>query len=575
MKILVVDDEKVVREHLRRFLSAKGHSVVCGEDGNQALPLATRERPDLVLIDLYMPEVGGAEAIRNLKSDPATRDIPVAVLTGLATPEAVRESRLSGAVDILVKSDMHQGDLASRIHRAALRNGPVHSTGSFRPTPPAGPTAPASPESERKAGDPLTAERIEFRLMEALELKALPFIVAEVVKLTTSQLSDGEILSKTVARDPAVASRVLQLANSAFFAPDARIRTLSQAVARLGFRQVRELTIALKLMEEFSAGARDAGVSVLGFWKHAIATAALARKLAEASGARPEEKEAAFLAGLLQNIGQTFLLDRFPEAYGKIFRATARQGLPIAKVERNVCCVDHGEISRRILSNWKILEDFLDPIAGHHRSSAEIVKTCSPRNRLPGILWLSNILANASRIGTDGDDTLDEVPDELLVALGLEPPALTGILERLDLEVDELTRILLLPGGSPEEARGARLPSFDGWTVALVSETPALIDPVEILLRRQKASVVRLTTLADATSAPQIQAILVRARDGDWLAVQLEGAIRAGGGRCPLAVCTEKPFPRELKNLLRTLRGQAFRNVVSVPRLLAVLKGKK
>lgn len=582
MKILVVDDEESVRRYLTRFLSAQGHAVVCGVDGSEALPLATRERPDLVLIDLSMPGVGGTEAIRHLRADPATRDIPVAVLTGHATPEAVMEARRSGVVDILVKSDLQSNELAARIHRAALRTSTGHPVLSGPPSltlmlpehPPGNPGREAAPELSvaRKASAPLSRGQVETKLMEALELKALPFIVAEVVKLTTSQSSDAEILSKTVARDPVVASRVLQVANSAFFAPGARIQSLSQAVAHLGFRQVRELTIALKLMEEYSAGVREAGVSLLNSWKHAMACAALARNLAGAVRARPEEMEAAFLAGLLHDIGQTFLLDRFPEAYGKILRATARQGVPIAEIERSVCGLDHGEISRRILSKWKLLEDFLDPIVGHHLPCPAIVKACSPRNRLQGILWLANVLANATQVGTDGDDTLDEVPNELLEKLGLDPSKLPGILERLDEEVEELAQVLLLHGGSAEEAQAASLPTFDGLTVALVCQSPALVDPVEILLGRLDASVVRIDTLADATSVPQIHAVVVRARSDAWLAGQLEQAIQAGGVRCPLATCTDGPLSKGLKDLVRTLDGEAFRNVVSIPKLMRVLR---
>jgi len=82
-KILIVDDEPSVRQVLRRTLS-KSYIVLEAEDGEEAIDMARKEKPDLVLMDIMMPKMDGIEATRILKADPGTRNIPILALTSYA-----------------------------------------------------------------------------------------------------------------------------------------------------------------------------------------------------------------------------------------------------------------------------------------------------------------------------------------------------------------------------------------------------------------------------------------------------------------------------------------------------------
>jgi len=85
--ILVVDDEKKIRELLKLRLSAEGYKVVQAEDGEEAVEQARKNSPDLILMDVMMPRMDGAEAARELHEDPKTKDIPVIFLTSMITKE--------------------------------------------------------------------------------------------------------------------------------------------------------------------------------------------------------------------------------------------------------------------------------------------------------------------------------------------------------------------------------------------------------------------------------------------------------------------------------------------------------
>ena len=101
--VLVVDDFQDNREMFAELLGLSGFRVAQAENGREALDRAFALLPDLVLMDLSLPELDGWEATRRLKSDPRTRHIPVIVLTGHVLADHSREARDAGCDAFLTK----------------------------------------------------------------------------------------------------------------------------------------------------------------------------------------------------------------------------------------------------------------------------------------------------------------------------------------------------------------------------------------------------------------------------------------------------------------------------------------
>jgi CheY-like chemotaxis protein len=102
-KILVVDDEARVREMIEFRLRLFGYEVVQAANGREALSVASSEKPDLVLLDVMMPELDGFQVCSRLKQDEATKAIPVVMLTAKAEAKDVTKAFESGAADYVVK----------------------------------------------------------------------------------------------------------------------------------------------------------------------------------------------------------------------------------------------------------------------------------------------------------------------------------------------------------------------------------------------------------------------------------------------------------------------------------------
>ena len=97
-KLLVVDDNEMNRDMLSRRLLRKGFEVVIAVDGREGVDKASSESPDLILLDMSLPVMDGWEAAGHLKTNPATREIPVLALTAHAM-DGDREKALAAGCD--------------------------------------------------------------------------------------------------------------------------------------------------------------------------------------------------------------------------------------------------------------------------------------------------------------------------------------------------------------------------------------------------------------------------------------------------------------------------------------------
>ena len=101
--VLIVEDHADTREMLRILLNMIGCRVIEAEDGEQALSVAENGHPDLILLDVKMPVLDGLTVTRLIRSHPILNDVPILLLTGMATPQVHREAFSAGCNDCLIK----------------------------------------------------------------------------------------------------------------------------------------------------------------------------------------------------------------------------------------------------------------------------------------------------------------------------------------------------------------------------------------------------------------------------------------------------------------------------------------
>lgn len=115
-RILVADDDPLLRALLEHKLTAEDHQVFAVEHGGEVLDLVRGQRPDLIVLDAMMPVMDGFEVLRRLKYDEGTRDVPIIMLTALKREQDVVSGLQLGAADYLAKPFIPD-ELVQRIRR--------------------------------------------------------------------------------------------------------------------------------------------------------------------------------------------------------------------------------------------------------------------------------------------------------------------------------------------------------------------------------------------------------------------------------------------------------------------------
>jgi CheY-like chemotaxis protein len=134
-RILVVEDNEWSRDMLTRRLSRRGYQVICAPDGKRGIAMAHDQSPDLIVMDMSLPEIDGWDAARRLKADPATRAIPIVALTAHAMASDRQRAMDAGCDDYHTKPVDFESLVRSMESFLELRNS-LAPTGILPPAVP-------------------------------------------------------------------------------------------------------------------------------------------------------------------------------------------------------------------------------------------------------------------------------------------------------------------------------------------------------------------------------------------------------------------------------------------------------
>jgi len=120
--ILIAEDDLTLRDMYQARLEAGGFRVLLAANGEEALKILEQEKPDVVLLDIMMPKLNGLDVLEKMKKNPATKDIPVIILTVLIQDQTRVKGLMSGADDYLIKSETMPGEVVKKIEEVLAKS---------------------------------------------------------------------------------------------------------------------------------------------------------------------------------------------------------------------------------------------------------------------------------------------------------------------------------------------------------------------------------------------------------------------------------------------------------------------
>jgi len=116
-KVLLVDDEESITAVFSQILQTGGYDVITAKNGNDAFAKATSELPNVILLDQILSDTTGNQILQQLKHEPKTQNIPVAMLTNFNQDNFVKEAVNAGASDYLLKYQISPEDLIAKVNQ--------------------------------------------------------------------------------------------------------------------------------------------------------------------------------------------------------------------------------------------------------------------------------------------------------------------------------------------------------------------------------------------------------------------------------------------------------------------------
>lgn len=115
--ILMIEDERFLQRTTEASLCARGLAVLTAADGETGLQLARRESPDLIILDIMLPQLTGMEVLRALRADERTRMLPVLIVSNVISSAELEEARSLGIAGALVKARVTLQEMANEVSR--------------------------------------------------------------------------------------------------------------------------------------------------------------------------------------------------------------------------------------------------------------------------------------------------------------------------------------------------------------------------------------------------------------------------------------------------------------------------
>ncbi|MGE0481061.1 MAG: HDOD domain-containing protein [Phycisphaerae bacterium] len=340
LKLLFVDDDEGILDGLRRVLRPyrAEWDATFALGGESALKLLGTQRFDVVVSDMRMPGISGGELLRLTRG----RCPDTIRFTLTAHTELDQLLPHVGVIHQFLRKPCDPRELRAAISLASYFRG-------------------------RLARDETR------RVVSALERMPAPSdTVRELLARLENQSSSFASVAEVIERDGGLTAKLLHLANSAFFGSTKRVTRVVDAVGRLGLRTIKHLAVTSQLYDRLVTPAPAVQEYAGRLWSRSADLASRSRATATALEFPPSSLDAAYLAGLLCEIGRLVLTWHLGEDYLRLVRQSTETGVSLAELEQATLGSSQSAIGGYLLALWAFDREVVEAVTyvAHPRDSA-------------------------------------------------------------------------------------------------------------------------------------------------------------------------------------------------------------
>lgn len=266
-------------------------------------------------------------------------------------------------------------------------------------------------------------KEVKKKLRKLEGLPTLPPIVQKLSQMIEDERTSLNQIAELIEKDQVITTKVLRLANSAFYGFPKKVSTVQQAMMLLGVNVLKILIMTSSIFEIIHR-------EDVGLWEHSVGVAACAKILAEHLEMKDSQEIAT--AGLLHDLGKVVEKVVFKEDYEEILKLIS-EGVEALEAERRVLGIDHAEIGAFLMSQWNIPERLIEAVLAHH--NFDLTKKYKKESAL---LHLADFLVHARGYGETLHKRMPPLNESAIKVLKITISEIKEILFRLEPRLYEL-----------------------------------------------------------------------------------------------------------------------------------------
>jgi HD-like signal output (HDOD) protein len=289
-------------------------------------------------------------------------------------------------------------------------------------------------------GGKVLAPQLRQVLAKVTEIGSLPEVTARIVQVIEDASATTKAVQEAVQHDPALATKVLKLVNSAFYGLPAQVASLERAIVMLGLSAVRNLALAASLSRLLKNDQISAQFTTADLWRHSVAVGVCAKLLARAGHSLPGDE--AFVAGLVHDMGLIVAQQLFRAEVQGVAERCFAQPQSYCAAEEAVVGADHQALGGALATKWKFPPGVCHAIAYHHDPAA-----LQPEfQKAAALVYLADTLCCQGRHGFWLTAQTQELSEGMLTLTGVTAAAIEQTVAELPTRLMEAEQIFTPDG---------------------------------------------------------------------------------------------------------------------------------
>jgi HD-like signal output (HDOD) protein len=290
-------------------------------------------------------------------------------------------------------------------------------------------------------------EEAEEKFRHLTNLPTLPEIATRLMTMVNDPRTSTSDVADIIGQDPSLSSKVLRLANSAFYGMPSKITTINHAVVLLGFKVITTIVLSITVFDMFPENKRSRELfDRRAFWLHSLCCGLVAKQLAMHVKRRflfdPEET---FCAGLLHDIGKVVLEQYLHVEFHAALKHARDHKLPMHLAEKKVLGFTHADTAEWLTASWGLPAEILKPLARHHDPE---LSGAAPDSA--GLCHAADWLCYTMGMVIDPAYETPVPEKSVMDALELTPPVIEQLQADIPHELEQSSLFLSLVGAARE-----------------------------------------------------------------------------------------------------------------------------